>query len=77
MSFDNMYRETMKGSNERFNYICMNGRCVFSSSVGGQERETNVCNALISFSNLCVDVRKAWSPTAVVPLLLRAVIKTT
>lgn len=70
----------MKGSNERVNYIPMNGifSFFFCPRVGVlvEERE-NLCNALISFSNLCVDVRKACSPKTVVPPLLRAVIKAT
>ncbi len=77
MSFGNMHRDTMKGSNERVNYICMNGRSAFCPTVGGQKKRENKCNALISFSNLCVDVRKAWRPKTVVPPLLRAVIKAT
>lgn len=76
MSFGNMRRETMKGSNERVNYICMNGRFVFCPRVGGQKKK-DTCNALISFANLCVDVRRARSPKTVVPPLLRAVIKAT
>lgn len=81
MSFSCMHSETMRGSSERVNYICMNSRSVFLSwggwVVGWAEERENVCNALISFSNLCVDVRKAWSPQTVVPPLLRAVIKAT
>jgi len=41
MSFGSMHRETMRGSNERVNYISMNGRSFFSSSpyVGRQKKE--------------------------------------
>lgn len=78
ISFGFMHRGTMKGSNERVNYICMNSRAwgFFGSVVGGQ-RKNRVCGTLISFSNLCVDIRKALSPKTVVPPLLRAVIKAT
>ena len=65
----------MKGSNERVNYICVSGRSALCPRV--QKKRENKCNALISFSNRCVDVRKAWRPKTVVPPLLRAVIKAT
>ena len=71
MSFGNTHRETMKGSNERVNYIPMNGIfSFFCPTVGGRaEERENLCNALISFSDLCVDVRKACSPKTVCPTI--------
>lgn len=67
MSFGNIHKGTMKGSNESVNYICMNG--LF--------RKKKLCKALISFSKICAYVRKDWSPAAVVPPQLRPVIKAT